>query len=103
MTDKKVEIDPIYLKEVMERCKAECPDIADNEYIVWVNSVDYILREMGINDGEEDAKIAYAKAQEEFKKKEYFFTVVQPSDEPEGAKEPEENQKELLDVLPEVI
>ena len=69
-------IDPEYLKEVMARCRSECPEIAPYEYLVWVNSVDYILREQGIDEGEEAGKEAYEKASQEFKKTEYTFEVL---------------------------
>ena len=56
MVDK---IDPQYLKEVMARCREECKEIAGYDYLVWVNSIDYILREQGINDGKLEAVEAY--------------------------------------------
>jgi len=71
-------IDPEYLKEVMNRCRAECPEIADHNYLVWVNSIDYILREKGIINGEEEANEAYERAKKEFEKTEYVFEVLPP-------------------------
>ena len=87
MVDK---IDPEYLKEVMSRCKAECPEIANQEYLVWINSIDYILREQGIEEGQEEAKEAYERAQKEFEKTEYFFEVLPPLET-----EPEPQPKEI--------
>ena len=70
-----VDIDLEYLKEVMDRCRKENPEIADQDYLVWVNSVDYILREMGYNVGEEEGKRLYEKAHAEFQKTDYRFEV----------------------------
>jgi hypothetical protein len=80
MVDK---IDPQYLKEVMARCREECKEIAGYDYLVWVNSIDYILREQGINDGKLEAVEAYERAQKEFDKTEYVFEVLPPL-EPEA-------------------
>ena len=71
-------IDPEYLKEVMKRCRAECPEIADFDYLVWVNSIDYILREQGIESGIEEAQEAYEKAKKEYEKTEYYFEILPP-------------------------
>ena len=90
MVDK---IDPEYLKEVMSRCKAECPEIAEQEYLVWINSIDYILREQGIDGDEEEAKKAYESAQKEFEKTEYYFEVL-PALEPEPEYKPLEIESE---------
>ena len=70
-------IDTEYLKEVMSRCRAECPQIAEYDYLVWINSVDYILREKGINN-EIEANEAYERAKKEFEKTEYVFEVLPP-------------------------
>jgi hypothetical protein len=75
MADK---IDPEYLKEVMARCVIECPEIAGFDYLVWVNSVDYILSEQGIDVGFEKGNECYEKAKQEFEKTEYFFEVLPP-------------------------
>ena len=81
MTDK---IDPEYLKEVMSRCVIECPEIAQYDYLVWLNSVDYILREQGIDEGGDKAIEDYEKAKKEFDKTEYLFEVLPPLEpEPE--------------------
>ena len=61
-------IDPEYLKEVMNRCRVECPHIADYDYLVWINSIDYILREKGIINGNEEANEAALKHIDEQKK-----------------------------------
>jgi hypothetical protein len=90
MVDK---IDPEYLKEVMSRCKAECPEIAEQEYLVWINSIDYILREQGIDGDEEEAKKAYEKAQKEFEKTEYYFEVLPALEE-----EPEPQGHQLKEI-----
>ena len=71
-------IDPEYLKEVMNKCRAECPQIAEYDYLVWINSIDYILREKGIINGEEEANEAYRRAKAEFEKTEYVFEVLPP-------------------------
>jgi hypothetical protein len=75
------EIDPEYLKEVMEICKRECPEIADHDYLVWVNSVDYILRERGIENGKEQAIEDYERAKKEFEKDTYTFEILPPEPE----------------------
>ena len=81
MVDK---IDPEYLKEVMTRCRSECPEIASFDYLVWVNSVDYILKEQGIDNGNEKGNELYEKAKKEFEKTEYYFEVLPPLEpEPE--------------------
>ena len=77
-------IDPEYLKKVMARCVVECPEIAEFEYLVWVNSIDYILREQGIESGIEEANEAYEKAKKEFEKTTYTFEILPPLEpEPE--------------------
>jgi len=78
-----INIDPLYLNEVMERCKNECPEIAPFDYLVWVNAVDFILREQGIELGKEEAQEAYQRAREEFKKDTYTFEVLPPKEEEE--------------------
>jgi hypothetical protein len=82
MVDK---IDPEYLKEVMAHCRKECPEIAGFDYLVWVNSVDYILREQGIDVGIEKGNECYEKAKKEFEKTEYTFEILPPLEtEPEA-------------------
>jgi len=84
-------IDPEYLKEIMNKCRTECPEIANEEYLVWINSVDYILREQGIDLGQNEAKEAYERAQKEFEKTEYLFEVLPPL-------EPEEPKPQLKEI-----
>jgi hypothetical protein len=54
-------IDPEYLKDVMAHSRKECPEIAEYDYLVWVNSVDYILREQGIDVGYEKGNECHEK------------------------------------------
>jgi hypothetical protein len=79
MVDK---IDTEYFKEVMAHCRKECSEIAGYDYLVWVNSMDYILREQGIDVGYEKGNECYKKAKQEFEKTIYIFEVL-PSLEPE--------------------
>ena len=69
MTD--VEIDPTLLAEVMEECRKDCPDLPD--YLVWINSVDMIMRCKGYdNDGTE----LDHQAKEELEKTKNEFQVI---------------------------
>ena len=68
-----VEIDPQLLQEVMAECQKDLPDLPD--YFIWLNSVDIIIRNMGIDKADE-ANELYTNAKKELETSTYNFQVV---------------------------
>jgi hypothetical protein len=60
-----VEIDNDQLNVLMNACKQEYPDI--DPYIIWVYSMDYLLKEQGVYGDEKQAQELYEKAKGEVK------------------------------------
>ena len=67
------EIDESLLAEVMAQCRAELPELP--EYIIWVNSVDMIMRNMGIDNTEEGNEL-YKTAKKEMETTTYNIQVI---------------------------
>ena len=67
------EIDESLLAEVMAQCRAELPELPD--YIVWLNSVDMIMRNMGIDNTEEGNEL-YKNAKKEMETTTYNIQVI---------------------------
>ena len=67
------EIDESLLAEVMAQCRAELPELP--EYIIWVNSVDMIMRNMGIDNTEEGNEL-YKIAKKEMETTTYNIQVI---------------------------
>ena len=67
------EIDESLLAEVMAQCRAELPELPD--YIVWLNSVDMIMRNMGIDNTEEGNEL-YKIAKKEMETTTYNIQVI---------------------------
>ena len=67
------EIDESLLAEVMAQCRAELPELPD--YIVYVNSVDMIMRNMGIDNTEEGNEL-YKNAKKEMETTTYNIQVI---------------------------
>ena len=67
------EIDESLLAEVMAQCRAELPELP--EYIIWVNSVDMIMRNMGIDNTEEGNEL-YTIAKKEMETTTYNIQVI---------------------------
>ena len=67
------EIDESLLAEVMAQCRAELPELP--EYLVWVNSVDMIMRNMGIDNTEEGNEL-YKTAKKEMETTTYNIQVI---------------------------
>ena len=67
------EIDESLLAEVMAQCRAELPELPD--YIVWLNSVDMIMRNMGIDNTEEGNEL-YKTAKKEMETTTYNIQVI---------------------------
>lgn len=67
------QIDEQLLAEVMAQCRAELPDLP--EYLVWVNSVDIIMRNMGI-DNTEIGNDLYEAAKKEMETTTYNIQVI---------------------------
>ena len=68
-----VEIDPQLLQEVMAECRKDLPDLPD--YFIWLNSVDIIMRNMGV-DKSDEANELYNNAKKELETSTYNFQVV---------------------------
>ena len=60
-----VEVDNDRLIALIEASKMEYPDI--DPYIIWVYSMDYLLKEQGIYGDDKLANELYEKAQSELK------------------------------------
>ena len=58
-----VEIDNDQLNVLMNACKQEYPDI--DPYIIWVYSMDYLLKEQGVYGDENEAKKMYEQARDD--------------------------------------
>ena len=67
------EIDESLLAEVMAQCRAELPELP--EYIVWLNSVDIIMRNMGIDNTEEGNEL-YKTSKKEMETTTYNIQVI---------------------------
>ena len=67
------EIDESLLAEVMAQCRAELPELP--EYIVYVNSVDMIMRNMGIDNTEQGNEL-YKIAKKEMETTTYNIQVI---------------------------
>ena len=67
------EIDESLLAEVMAQCRAELPELP--EYIIWLNSVDMIMRNMGIDNTEEGNEL-YKIAKKEMETTTYNIQVI---------------------------
>ena len=67
------EIDESLLAEVMAQCRAELPELP--EYIILVNSVDMIMRNMGIDNTEEGNEL-YKNAKKEMETTTYNIQVI---------------------------
>ena len=67
------EIDESLLAEVMAQCRAELPELPD--YIVYVNSVDMMMRNMGIDNTEQGNEL-YKIAKKEMETTTYNIQVI---------------------------
>ena len=67
------EIDESLLAEVMAQCRADLPELPD--YLHFLNSVDMIMRNMGIDNTEEGNEL-YKKAKKEMETTTYNIQVI---------------------------
>ena len=59
------EIDNEQLTSLIEVCKQAYPDV--DPYIIWVYSMDYLLKEQGVYGDENEAKKMYEQARDDLK------------------------------------